>query len=183
MTDRNDRDPFLGELIDRLEDRPPAGDLWPGISRRITAPTRGVLQIRWPMAAASALVLLAGGAVLHSVMTPPPSIEMAPSGDSATPIASPEVLILPAGFDRAELTLAEAIDELERVYRAEAGQLDPDLRKVLGDALTSLDAAIADARARAGHHPDDVDAARYLTRTMQRKLDVLRTATSLRTHL
>lgn len=181
MIEHHDRDPLLGELIDRLEDRPPTTDLWPGIARRISAPPPGVLQIRWPMAAAAALALMAGGAVLHRALMPGTSVEVARNDDSP-PAADPAgLLVLPAGFNQAEATLADAIGQLERVYRQEAGTLDPELRRTIGEALGSLDGAIADARLRAGHNPDDIDAARYLTRTMQRKLDLLRTATSLGT--
>lgn len=177
-TDLDGPDPRLAEAIHGLRDREPEHDLWPNIASRIGRRRPGVLQIRWPIAVAAAFTLLAGGALLSRVV-------MTGSSPVITPLASstdvePGVM-LPVGFDRAEATLTEAIEQLEAAYQAAAPTLDPEVRNAIAQSLASLDTAIVDARSRAGSSPTDVDAARYLTRTMQRKLSVLRTAATMAT--
>lgn len=169
-------DPRLAEAIRGLRNREPDRDLWPDISTRIHRRGPRMLQIRWPVAAAAALTLLAGGAALSRVALPRAAAPVTPV--ASTPESEPSVL-LPAGFDRAEATLTEAIDQLEAAYQAAAPTLDPEVRTAIAQTLASLDTAIVDARTRAGSAPTDVDAARYLTRTMQRKLSVLRTAATM----
>jgi hypothetical protein len=176
VTDHDGPDPRLAEALRDLRDREPANDLWPGIVRRIERRPPRVLHLRWPVAVAAALTLFAGGAALDRMLQPE-------SDPSATATMSPSdaegPLVLPAGFNSAEASLAEAIDQLERAYLAAAPTLDPEVRLAIGSSLASLDTAIVEARNRAGSAPTDVDAARYLTRTMQRKLSVLRTATNM----
>ena len=175
-TDHDRPDPRLTEAIRGLGDRQPVTDLWPGIANRIGKRKVAVLEIRWPMAAAAALTLLAGGAALSRLLAPADS--STPAVIAAAPDQEPAVM-LPAGFNRAEASLAEAIAQLEQAYLAAAPTLDPAVREAIGNSLASLDTAIVDARSRAGSAPTDIDAARYLTRTMQRKLSVLRTAANM----
>jgi hypothetical protein len=175
-TDLDGPDPRLAEALRDLRDREPANDLWPGIARRIDRRRPRVLQLRWPVAAAAALTLLVGGAALSRVIMP----ARGPVTSSvATTSPQDATVVLPAGFNSAEATLATAIDQLEQAYLAAAASLDPEVRLAISSSLASLDTAIVDARSRAGSVPTDVDAARYLTRTMQRKLSVLRTATNM----
>ena len=177
-TELDGPDPRLAEAIRGLRDRGPDHDLWPEISTRISRRGPRMLQIRWPVAAAAALTLLAGGAALSRVALPGTAVPTVPV---ATNTAAEPSVVLPAGFNRAEATLAEAIDQLEAAYQAAAPTLDPEVRTAIAQTLASLDTAIVDARTRAGSAPTDVDAARYLTRTMQRKLSVLRTAATMAT--
>jgi hypothetical protein len=137
-----------------------------------------VLQVRWPVAAAAALSLMAGGAALSRLLLPDGAADTAPM--ALTPDTDP-ALLLPVGFDRAEAALTDAIAQLQAAYQAAAPTLDPEVRSAVAQSLASLDTAIVDARRRAGASPTDVDAARYLTRTMQRKLSVLRTAANMAT--
>jgi hypothetical protein len=169
-------DPRLADALRGLRDREPANDLWPGIASHISRRPTRVLEIRWPVAIAAALVLFTGGAAVSRLTAPTstvPTMTAAGQGDEEPS------MMLPAGFDRAEATLAEAIDQLEAAYHAAAPTLEADVRDAIGRSLATLDTAIVDARSRAGSAPSDVDAARYLTRTMQRKLSVLRTATTM----
>jgi hypothetical protein len=176
VIDHEGPDPRLAEAIGELQDREPVRDLWPGISRRIERRPPGTLELRWTVAAAAALTLLIGGAALSRLIVPV-------SEPAATPVATapPQEasMVLPAGFSSAEASLTAAIDQLEQAYLAAAPTLDPEVRLAISNSLASLDTAIVDARSRAGSAPTDVDAARYLTRTMQRKLNVLRTATNM----
>lgn len=177
-TDPDAPDPRLAEAIRGLRDREPERDLWPNIASQIGRNGPRVLQIRWPIAAAAALTLLAGGAALSRLTLPGSAPET--TSLAATPDPEP-TLVLPVGFDRAEASLTDAIDQLEAAYQAAAPTLDPEVRTAIAQSLASLDTAIVDARSRAGSAPTDVDAARYLTRTMQRKLNVLRTAATMAT--
>lgn len=176
-TDHDELDPRLRRAIDGLTDREPAVDLWPGIARRIAPRRPGIVQLRWPVAVAAALALVAGSAVVTRQLTRGP----APSAGVATTAQAGSPVVLPAGFDRATSTLGAAIDQLEDAFAEVAPTLDEATRSAILGSITALDAAIADARARAGSAPDDVDAARYLTRTLQRKLRVLQTVTNLTT--
>jgi hypothetical protein len=137
-----------------------------------------VLQVRWPVAAAAALSLMAGGAALSRLLLPDVPAEAAPL--AIAPVTDPGP-VLPVGFDRAEAALTDAIAQLQAAYQAAAPTLDPEVRSAVAQSLASLDTAIVDARRRAGASPTDIDAARYLTRTMQRKLSVLRTAANMAT--
>jgi len=169
-------DPRLAAAIADLRDREPEADLWPGVARRITARRPGTVVLRWPLAAAAAAVLVAAGSLATWQLMRRDAPAVVAVVDSAPVGAAP---VLPAGFDRAEATLADAIAELERVYLAEAAELDPAVRTSIARSLAVLDSAIGEARTRAGATPDDLAAARYLTRTMQRKLHVLRTAATM----
>jgi type VI protein secretion system component VasF len=177
VTDLDGPDPRLAEAIRGLRDREPDTDLWPHIASRIGRRQPRVLQIRWPVAAAAALTRLAGGAAVSRLVLPGAAPETTPLAAAS----SEAQLLLPAGFNRAEATLNDAIDQLEAAYQAAAPTLDPEVRTAIAETLASLDTAIVDARTRAGSSPSDVDAARYLTRTMQRKLSVLRTAANMAT--
>lgn len=170
-------DPRLAIAIAQLEDREPEADLWPGIARQIAPARPGTLQLRWPVAAAAALALVAGSAAVTTLLTrdgsPAQTVASAPAGPAG------DMPVLPAGYDEAERSLSDAIERLEQAYAAAESTLPPDVRAQIGESLAALDAAISDARTRAGASPADLGAARYLTRTMQRKLDVLETAATM----
>lgn len=177
-TDRNDLDPRLAEAIGGLRDEAPAEDLWPRIAPRLAMRRpAGTLLVRWPTALAAGLAIAVasmGGtwAMLQRGGTVAP---LADSGAAltVTPAATAEA--------PADVALTRAIDELERlITRNEAG-LDSTARAGITQSLATLDAAIAQATARRRAAPDDPRAARYLTSTLQRKLDVLRTVTTLTT--
>lgn len=173
-------DPQLARLIEGLADRPPETDLWPGIASRIAPRPRGVVQLRWSMALAAALALVTGTVALTllvqraSQLTPPATeVASAPVTEAGTPH------ILPAGFSAATTSLTNAIDELERTVATASPALEPETRDRISRALRALDVAIAEARFQADATPTDVGAARYLTRTLQRKLDALQSVATM----
>ncbi len=178
-TDREGLDPRLAAAIDGLADREPAADLWPGIARRIAPRRPGTLQLRWPVALAAGLALIAASAAITTLVLRQPSRD----GDRRAVASGPAAatVVLPAGYDRAEQSLASAIDRLEEAYAAAEPRLDPAVREQIKTSLAALDTAISDARTRADAAPTDLRAARYLTRAMQRKLDVLRTVATMTT--
>ena len=143
-TEHDEPDPLLSQAIRGLRDTEPDHDLWPGIANRIAPRKVRVLELRWPVAAAAAFALLAGGAVLSRLVVP--GGQVAPGTQVAQDRINPprqadEVTVLPAGFDRAEATLTEAIDQLEAAYRAAAPTLDPQVRAAIAETLASLDTA------------------------------------------
>lgn len=170
-------DPRLRTAIEGLTDREPAHDLWPGIAGRLGPRRPGTVVIRWPLAAAAAMALVAGTSFATWRLTRESARAVALTDTAQVSAASAPVL--PAGFDRAEASLQEAISEVERAYQAEAATIDSSARVAIERSLATLDSAIVQARTRAAVVPDNIEAARYLTRTMQRKLQVLRTAATM----
>lgn len=177
--DRNaELDPRLQSAITALEDREPETDLWPGIARRIAPRRPRMLELRWPVAAAAALALVAGSAAVTTLLVRDgaPAAPLVASGTSSPDGTLP---VLPAGYDEAAQSIGVAIERLEQAYAAAAPSLPADVREEIAASLAALDQAIAEARTRAGAAPEDLGAARYLTRTMQRKLDMLETAATM----
>lgn len=172
-----DRDPALDAAIRSLRDAPPAADLWPEIAPRL-APrrARGTILLRWPTALAAGLtiaVVTAGGTALWLRRAP-----------SAVPVAAGAggPRLSEAHYSAADSTLASAIGDLEHQVRATAAQLDAPTRDGILRSLSTLDQAIADANARLRQAPNDPVASRYLTTTLRRKLDALRTVSELTAH-
>jgi hypothetical protein len=176
-TSHEELDPRLKAAIRGLHDREPERDLWPAIAGRIRTRRPGIVMLRWPVAAAAAVALVAATSFTTWRLTRQDAQVLAVADSAPTDAAN--VPVLPAGFDRAEASLQEAIAEVQRAYEAEAPGMDPSARLAIEQSLAALDSAIGQARTRAEVVPDDIEAARYLTRTMQRKLQVLRTAASM----
>lgn len=176
-TEHGELDPRLAEAIMGLRDTAPAEDLWPAIAPHLEPRRlRATLRLRWPTALAAGLTIVVasvGGtlAVLQRNQPPHPEVVLPNStglpGISAA-LASP-----------ADTTLESAIVQLEATLKSLENQLDPESRASLTRSLLVLDQAIADASAQRRAEPDDARAARYLTATLRKKLDVLRTVTVL----
>jgi hypothetical protein len=171
-------DPMLNDAIARLRDAHPGQDLWPGIARQLE-PRRsgGTLMVRWPTALAAGLVI----AIATSAST---AILVSRAGTAATPVAvtsamQPGLSTVAASFAPGDAALARAVDELERAVRASLDQLDPEARTTVNKTLTMLDQAIAQAAQRQIASPDDPRAAKNLTSTLRKKLQLLRTVSEL----
>ena len=171
-------DPLLTDAIGRLRDTGPAADLWPGIASQL-APRRprGTLLLRWPVALAAGLVLVvatsAGTAlVLRHSRNEPATADAAQAGVATAAMVT-------ASFAPGDAALARAIDDLERVVRSSVDRLDPAARLSVHQSLVALDAAIAQAAARQTAAPGDPAAGRYLTSTLRKKLQLLRTVSEL----
>jgi hypothetical protein len=63
--------------------------------------------------------------------------------------------------------------------RGSLSRLDPEARSSVVKSLTALDDAIAQAATRQIAAPDDPGVARYLSSTLRKKLDLLRTVNQL----
>lgn len=170
-------DPRLAEAIKGLHDTPPATDLWPAIAPKLQ-PRRvpGTVRLRWPTALAAGLAIAVasvGGtlAVLRRATGPDPVVTV--PNNSGLPVISAAIA------SPADTTLESAIVQLEATLQSLQAKLDPTSRESLNRSLRVLDKAIADASAQRTAEPDDPRAARYLTATLRKKLDVLRTVTVL----
>jgi hypothetical protein len=171
-------DPELAEAIARLRDTQPAEDLWPTISRKL-APRhpRGMLLIRWPTALAASVAIVAATAASTAIL-----LHRATGEDSTAMVAASAAAssaIVTASFAPGDAALAHAINDLEVAVRASMSHLDPDARSSVDQGLDALDAAIAQAAARQTAAPGDPGAARYLTSTLRKKLQLLRTVSQL----
>lgn len=177
---RDEPDPVLQAAITELRDRGPDRDLWPEIAGRLKPHTRpGVLQLRWPTAIAASLAMMtaAGALTFWAVRADRPAAEpvLAAETGLVMPPTGP-MPVLPVGVGgEAETALVTAIDDLSTALEAAAPQLDAETRAAVTTSLVALDRAIAEAVRRAEAAPDDPRAAQYLTSTLSRKHEVLRT--------
>lgn len=171
---------------------PPERDLWPGIEARLeprsdgvpappeaTAPG-GVLSIRptrrWAfsapqlVAAAIALVVLAGGSVWLIAPSAPDDVADTPTAAAAA-----------AGSDRTVFlaTYEPAISELEQEFRVQRDQLDPETRRVVEENMAIIERAIAEAEQALAEDPSNSFLNTHLAGVMRRKVDLLRRATTI----
>ena len=170
-TDPHDTDARLAEAIGQLRDSAPEHDLWPDIAPRLRPrAVPGTLRLRWPTALAAGLAIAVasvGGtmAVLHRGAPPVTSVTL--PRDTGLPVIA-------ASASPADTTLLSAIVQVEGTLRSLQEKLDPAARASLARSLEALDQAITEAAARQRSQPGDPRAARYLTATLRKKLDVLR---------
>ncbi|HXV85112.1 MAG TPA: zf-HC2 domain-containing protein [Gemmatimonadales bacterium] len=172
----------------RLEDRPPATDLWPGIAQRIGKPAAGPVRVlslavagqrpgRWWMgrvqlaAATAGLMAVSGltgwlarggvGAPVTGVVAEPAQVP----GLSAASLARPS-------YD-------QAVRELTATLEAGRDRLDTGTVRVLAQSLQKIDVAIAEARRAVEADPASAYLHSHLAATMRRKLELLRRAAAL----
>ena len=169
-------DPALGQAISRLGDSHPGQDLWPHIARQLEPRRpRGTLMVRWPTALAAGLAI----AVTTSASTAVLLRSRATARTAAAAAAPTPLSTVAASFAPGDAALAHAVDDLERAVRGSLVQLDPEARTAVDRTLTMLDATIAQAAERQLAAPDDPRAAKYLTSTLRKKLQLLRTVSEL----
>ena len=161
-----------------LEDRPPAGNLWPGIATRIApqgdAASRGLgrrFTFTAPqlVAAAAALVLITAGGMWLAL----------PSGNGAGSLA-----VQPAGIQAQPVSATAsnfdaAVADLQRMLNERRDQLDSATIRVLEENLAAIDQAIAEARAALSEDPSNAYLNEHLATTMWRKVHLLQRAATL----
>jgi hypothetical protein len=182
MDTDDEMEPPLKDAVDRLRDSQPATDLWPGIVRQLEP--RGTVRtmlIRWPLALAAGLVIAAATSVTTAVLmrrasvaTPPAAGELAQGGQRPADAST-----VSASFAPGDAALARAVNDLERAVRGSLNHLDAEARASVVKSLNALDQAIAQAAARQIAAPDDPGVARYLSSTLRKKLELLRTVNQL----
>ncbi len=175
---RDDNDPVLTDAIARLRDVHPDRDLWPHIARQLEPRrVRGALLVRWPTALAAGLVLVAATSAGTLALV---RRQAAPdSAIAAVSAATPKPSTLATSMAPGDAALLKAVDDMERAVKGSLDQLDPEARTTVTKTLAMLDQAIAQATARQSAAPDDPRAAKFLTSTLRKKLQLLRTVSEL----
>jgi anti-sigma factor RsiW len=186
-----------------LPERQPPRDLWAGIAERIAAdrtmqsPARHVAGraiapgrigrvFRFTASqlavAASALILVTATAVW---------LLAARSGGAPAPVAeaeAPGLRFASTGVDASGVVLtaavvqaryAEPIAALEQALAEARGHLDPETIAVVEQSLATVDTALEEARAALEADPGSRFLSRHFENTMQRKVELLRSASRL----
>ena len=153
---------------ERLQDLPPAHDLWPVIARSANRPARRVSMSWVELIAASVFVALVSGLTVWVVTArdrvAPPSSSGLPTTGAVVPVP---ISSARATYDRAVTDLLQALDEGRT-------RLSPRTIEVMERSLTTVDRAIAEASAALDQDPGNVFLSLHLARERQRKLALLR---------
>jgi anti-sigma factor RsiW len=165
-----------------LPARPPADDLWPGIEPRVLSDPRSTVvpfQVRAMrrfsftlpqlVAAGLALMVMSGGGVWV--------LQHGGRATSMPPIAAADPSVVPAALS--DPRYDEAIADLEQALEAGRADLDPGTIRILEVNLDAIDKAIAQSREALAGDPANVYLNNHLAEARQRKLALLRRATSL----
>ena len=169
-----------GQVIDRE----PSRDLWSGIAARIaaaeplpelvpsTSSRKRRISFSIPqLAAASVALMLMSGGTMYLMVRNEAATPVADVSQPA-PAGSASVRAVTRNYD-------DAVAELESVLERNRDQLDSTTVRVLEQNLAIIDRAINDARAALGQEPANPYLSRYLDQAMQKKVQLLRRATSV----
>jgi hypothetical protein len=174
-----------------LPARPPDADLWPGVAVRLTPRERAVesagpespgrrwadvARRRWSfslpqLAAAAAMLALAGAAAMWSLQPGTTDPELAGGGES-TPIAVSLANFADPQFDA-------AVADLQQTLEAGRDLLDPKTIEILERNLRAIDDAITEARRALEADPANTFLNSHLAGARQRKLQLLRQAAAM----
>jgi hypothetical protein len=185
-------DDVLRQAIGEWRDELPSRDLWAGIASRMdstqvrpsaTATTSLTTKVAFTLPqlamAASLLIAVASG-ITWMVAHPPASAQQAQSPviqAYGTPEDETSGKIVQANFADAQYNAA--VSDLEKVLREERDRLDPRTVLIIERNLKAIDDAIAEARTALENDPANPFLNSHLADARQRKLDLLRQATSL----
>jgi hypothetical protein len=173
-------DPQLGDEIARLRDQHPGTDLWPHIARQLEPRRpRGVLLVRWPTALAAGIALAIATSASTAWLVRHDAAAPLPGTTAAVAASAPRPAPGAISMSPSDSALAHAVNEMEHAVRGTLAQLDPAARATVTKTLAMLDQAIAQAQARQSAAPDDPRAAKFLTSTLRKKLQLLRTVSGL----
>jgi len=160
-----------------LENRPPKADLWPGVAQRIGAGTvvdirsrRFSFSVPQLIAATIALILLSGSGAWLALKPRQTQIVVTPKPDSR--FETINVSTHPTDA---------AIADLQDVFERNKSKLDTATVRVVQQAFTTIDRAIADARAALQADPSNAYLNLHLADTMRRKLELLRRVNAIAT--
>jgi hypothetical protein len=181
-------DDVLKQAITEWRDEMPARDLWSGIQSTITSqaaanqqPTsaRGITFTLPQLAmAASLLIAVASGAtwfIAHPTVTEPKEQVIQAYGVTAEDDNGGQ--IIKANF--ADARYNAAVSDLESILRDERDRLDPRTVLIIERNLQAIDDAINEARTALNNDPANPFLNSHLADARQRKLELLRHATSL----
>jgi anti-sigma factor RsiW len=172
-----------GQVIDRE----PGQDLWQGIAARIavvemeteapvaTSPAKRRFSFSgMQLAAASVALMLMSAGTMYLVL----------GGEAEAPMVAAQPAVQQPTASQASIRAVTrnydaAVDELEEVLERNRDQLDTATVRVLEQNLAIIDRAITDARAALGQEPANPYLNRYLDQAMQKKVQLLKRATSV----
>lgn len=173
----------------RVIDREPATDLWQGIAARIavaesapqisaaTSPGKRRFSFSASQLAAASVVLMLMSAGTMYLMVGGDDVE--PAAVAMQESLQPQPAQAPASVRAVTRNYDSAVEELELVLESNRAQLDTATVRVLEQNLAIIDRAITDARAALGQEPANPYLSRYLDQAMQKKVQLLRRATSV----
>jgi len=156
-----------------LDNRAPKADLWPAVAKRIGAgkvvdirSRRFSFSVPQLIAASVALILLSGGGAWMA-LKPRHTVVVTPRPDPRT---DPGFVPLAVSTGRTDAAIAD----LQNVFERNKSRLDTSTVRVVQQAFTTIDRAIAEARAALEADPSDAYLNLHLADTMRRKLELLR---------
>jgi negative regulator of sigma E activity len=184
-----DQDDILAEAISQWREELPSRDLWQGVATRIrehqqpVVATQRFFRITIAQMAIAATLLMAVASGLTYLATRPPAV----AGITASrepviqaygvPDDQSGQQIVPANFADAQFNAA--VTDLEQILRDERDRLDPRTVLIIERNLKAIDAAINEARMALNDDPANPYLNSHLADARRRKLDLLRTATTL----
>ena len=167
-----------------LDDRPPERELWAGIARQIATPdTSDVIPFAprtrrfaftMPQLAAAAVALMAISAGTVTLLQPRPS--------GSVPAGSRPATIVRQVTNPGDATVASydsVINDMEHLLDTHRSRLDTATVRIVEESLHEIDAAILQARTALAKDPNNRYLNGHLQRSLDRKLDLLRTAVTL----
>jgi anti-sigma factor RsiW len=172
-----------GQVIDRE----PQHDLWAGIAARIetavpdqdmslaTSPIKRRVSFSIPQLAAASVALMLVSATAVYMMLQPGQTQFAEG--PTVQVTQPTVAQTSARA--VTLRYDDAVTELQGVLDRNRDQLDTATVRVLEQNLAIIDRAINEARNALGQEPANPYLTKYLDEAMQRKVQLLRRATSV----
>lgn len=174
------------ELLARLaalpREIPPQRDLLAGIhaaiDREQVTPidgwrTRSLWSLRWPLATAAMLLIIATAVVTRTLLIPaaPPVVQAPVSGTGGR--------LVSAELNALETNYVNAITELQALIEAQRDALSPQTVALLRQNLAAIDAAIRESRAALQHDPANDMVNQMLWSAYEKKLELLRRATTV----
>jgi anti-sigma factor RsiW len=151
---------------------PPA--LWSDVHARLV-PAHSRNRQRWLLAAAALLLIALSSAVTTLLVRRPPVVIVRQGSTRAATIAR----ALPAPVQAVDADYAGAIRELDESLAEHRAQLDPTTVAKVEASLHVIDLAIEEARQALAADPSSLTLHELLAASYQRKVELLRRASSL----
>jgi hypothetical protein len=186
-------DDILAQAIGQWKEELPSRDLWPAVATRIGSTSResshpgtpltttGGFRFTLSQLALAASLLIAVSSGLTWLATRQPASAPASTEAVIQAYGVPEEetagQIVPANFADAQFNAA--VSDLEQILRDERDRLDPRTVLIIERNLQAIDDAISEARMALNNDPANPYLNSHLADARRRKLDLLRTATSL----
>ena len=174
-----------------LADTPPAANLWPGISERLTPRASVVVpfvksesrrfSFTMPqlVAAGLALMVLSGGLVWVARLGDPRASLPAAGAQVQLDAPEPDPAPTPSRVRFGDADYDQAVADLEKALDAGRSRLDPETVSILEENLRTIDQAIDQARKALRNDPANAYLNNHFAASRNRKLALLRRASAL----